>query len=261
MTFGYVTFVQIFFAMDYTKEIFLAPNFNYKEFYDSGFLTDCSIFLGKKEDNPKELRAHILVLANSSGYFFDMFTGQMSEAETHQVYITHNPKGLLPKVIEFMYTGSIKWLKEQTMALYSIARFYKISELEKGIQNELNNNVNANNLMDYVDQCYDLELKPELRALESFIIKFYSEIPLDTLSEHLDVETFSHVLEAPEIKVKYDSKKLIQLITDFLQGYEFDSEEEKENLLRLLNKSDPNLKSIIKESNPYWIPESFVKAL
>ena len=246
--------------MEYSQEVFFAPRFDFAEFLNTGFLTDCSIFLGPEGTDAVEIKAHVLVLANSSQYFHDMFTGEMKESNTHKVYVTHNPQNLLPRVIRYMYTGKIRFEFSETMSLYSIARFYKIQSLEEDIQAEIQNICTAENIFALVDQCFDEELISELKFLEPFIAKFFFALDMKVITDKLDVQTFAHSLK--HILNKFTPEKLLDTISQFLgEGYEFEEEDEQNALLELLNTEDKKLASLIKSKKLYWIPESFISKL
>ena len=242
---------------DHNQEVLISPLFDYTDFYNSGFLSDVKL---KIKDGP-EINAHILVLANSSKFFYSMFTGDMQEAKSHYAELKHNPGNLLSRVIRYMYNGKIDWEYSETMALYSIARYYQIDSLLNLIQERLEQIVTPENVMQLVDQCFDKKLLEELRYIERFIVKFYDKIKLQVLSDNLDVITFANILGSPELPVQYSSQDLINTISSFLGEYQFEKEEEREALLKLLNRNDPQLKNAIQTIKPYWIPQTFIDSL
>ena len=243
---------------NYTEDVHICPRFDYNDFYDSGFLSDVKL----KIKNGPEINAHIIVLANSSRFFYSMFTGDMQEARKHYAELKHNPGNLLTRVIRYMYTGKIQWDFEETMSLYSIARFYQIDSLLHHIQQQLEKIVTAQNVMQLVDQCFQEHLLDELRYIERFVVKYYQELKLEDLSDQLDVLTFANILSSPELPKKFTSQELVETITNFLVDYEFEKDEEREALLKVLRtKGDSGLKDAITNLKPYWVPQEFINSL
>ena len=237
--------------VSYTQRVELSANWNYSSFFNNKFLSDCTI----KFDGT-EMPAHIFVLANGSDFFYDMFRSDMKEATTHIVEITHNPMNLLPRAIEFLYTGKISYKSSELMAILSIARFYRIDQLIKAILDEIDRTATKDDILSYVDQCYDQSFSNELEYISQFITKFYSKYTISELSDKLDVKTFVLVIKP----LKLNTDQLISTLTEFLGDYDLNEDEtEKEAVLDLFDPNEKGLKD--KLSKAPWVPSSFLNKL
>ena len=233
-------------------------SFDYSDFLDSGFLSDCKLIIPNGEEKT-EIKAHIFILANSCQYFHDMFTGEMSEAQTHIVHITHNPQNLFPRVIKFLYNGKLEWKVDETISLLSIARFYKIDCLYKALDAKINEIMKPELVLPFVSSCYDNQFTNELNYMIPFISKYFDSFKISELSDALDVTTFAKVIDP--IKGGFGTDKLIDIITEFVVDYEFESKEEQSSLLALLPRAEKGLKQKIIARGCPWAPKPFVDTL
>ena len=242
--------------MNKQEEIFLNSNFDYQEFLHSGFLSDCEIRVFRNETEYEPIKSHRYILSNSSEFFFNIFTSGMKEASTCIVSAKVNPENLLPKVISWMYDGKLSFDFEQVVPLMAIARCYVIPKLTSELHKFLNNNLKSSNVLRLVKKCYDLELPSELEALEKYLTKYLLEIPIEDLSNELDVFVFARIVKNASIST--DLK--IKIISKFLEGYET-SINEKEALASVFDASENDLKQILEENNVNWLPEVFMRSL
>ena len=235
-----------------------ASTFDYTQFLDSGFLSDCKLII-PNDGEQSEINAHIFILANSCQYFHDAFTGEMKEAQTHIVKITHNPQNLFPRVIKFLYNGKIEWEMKEMMSLFSIARFYKIDCLYKALDAKLNEIMAKDSALQFVSSCYDNQLTNELNYMIPFITKHFDLFKISELSDALDVKTFAKVIEP--IKGSLGTDKLLDVITKFVGDYKFENREEQSALLLLLPRAEKGLKEKIMKKGCPWVPEPFLNTL
>ena len=238
----------------FSQAISIPSDWDYSSFFKNDFLADCTICLSDVE----KMKAHVFVLANGSGFFHDMFLGDMTEAKTHVVKITHNPLNLLPKVIEFLYTGKLEYSFNEVMALLSIARYYKIDQLEKELKTTIENRIKAEDVFPLCDQCFELELTNELEFMAQFISKFFDTFNIEEISDRIDVNTF--VLAVKPLKKK--PQDLIQLVTKFLGSYNLSEvPSEQEAILSLFDPTQSGLKDLFTKANVSWVPDTFLKKL
>ncbi|OHT16239.1 BTB/POZ domain containing protein [Tritrichomonas foetus] len=242
--------------MDYSAELFLCPNFNYKEFKDDNFLADCEVRIHHSIDDPEYVSypAHVIVLANSSEFFYNVFTGDTQESATGIVDVYTNPMGLLPSVIDFMYTGQLDFTEDQVMALYHIAHDCGIRSLEENLNNYLESQVIPANILAFVNQCYDYELVEELKVLEDYVSKFFRQLSTNNLTQALDVITYTHILE----KQHLSNNDKIKYLNDFIGKWECD-DEELAACAALFDPRDKGLKSQLSKLKVSWLPKSFLK--
>ena len=65
-----------------------------------------------------EIRAHRVVLASSSPYFFAMFTGELSESRQEVVTLREIDSQALELLVEFVYTSEIEVTEDNVQVIY-----------------------------------------------------------------------------------------------------------------------------------------------
>lgn len=200
------------------------PIFDYMEFLNDGIVCDCRIIF---PDNT-EMKCHKMILSNSSKFFFNAFTGDMAEQATGVVNVNFNPGNLLQKVIKWMYNGRIELdetSKKELMQLYAIVHFYGIETLKADVEKKIDSVVNNNNILDYVDICYEEDLQEPLNALAPKIGKNIEKFDVKVLSDKLDVRVYSLAMRESGLS---DDMRLIKM-KEFVGTYEL-GEDEKQML-------------------------------
>ena len=196
--------------MDYKAELYYNPLFNYLDFFRNEELTDCEIvFPGT---NLPPIKAHAIVLANSSVWFRNLL--RPGKTETFDVY--ENPMNLMPKVIEFMYSGKLEYSNDQVMALLHISNTYIIPALQERMIAHLNSTVNHDNIYMFADKCYQFGLEKELtEVLVPLFISNFQLLSIQNLTKNLDVCTFCLVLKGLS-DTMYNPEKKIDLLDRFI---------------------------------------------
>ena len=254
--------------MDFSQEIVLAPLFDFLEFYDNQTLTDCIVYIGEDKESSEAIHAHILVLANSSGFFYNVFTGDMEEAKTHEVHVQFNPKNLLPKIIRWMYNGKLTFEteeeeKNEIIPILAISNFYNIEKLKKHCQNRIeeyfSGDKNPSLIFDFIDQCFEYELSHELKFLEGYMATNFEKLDINKISDSIDVQTFINIIKK---RAKMTNREKIDSITKFIKDYDFTGKENEMNdLCLLLDRSDKQLKEILNHEKPKWCSIQFLNSL
>ena len=230
--------------------------FKFGDFFESGILSDCEIHVHKSADDPEYeiIRAHRLVLANSSDFFHNSFTSGMIESETGVVDVYTNPDGLFPVVVKWMYDGKLAFDMSQIMSLWNIAHTYGIRKLDTELKNILEKNLSADTILGYVQQCFDCELSDELKNLEPYLVQYLTTIPITDLSNALDVTTFAHVLQQSSLS----NEQKVPLIREFLGDWD-PSDEEKDALFGALRFDSMFRRLVTREDK--WLPMRFLKTV
>lgn len=234
------------------------PLFDFSNFYQNDFLADCSLLI--KDSNGtlnSTIRAHKIVLANSSDYFLDMFTSGMKESVTNEVDIRISNEieiQLFPQIINYIYTGEIDISLDSFIPILHMARKYRIKQLFEELINYLDTNLTANDIIPLITQCYDLQFSSELELFDKYIIKFFNSIPISVLSDALDVNTFCRIIQKMNIS---DIEKRIDIINQFISSYE-PNDDERNVLLNTLMPIDQKMKSVVKNKNITWLPIKFL---
>ncbi|OHS98367.1 BTB/POZ domain containing protein [Tritrichomonas foetus] len=237
--------------MDYTQDLYFSDIFNFSDFVESGYLSDCEIRIHPKDgdSNYTVVKGHKLVLANSSLFFNNTFTAGMEESQTGIVDTYVNPYNLLPRVINWMYTGRIEFSVDELMPLLNISHNYGILVLEKELLAQLDEVADENTVLGLVKKCYEDEMSKELQILIPYIAKFFDKLSLSKLSEELDVATFAKAIGLTQLSTK---EKVLK-ITEFLQDWQ-PSMEEKMALFNAFSPDETRLKEFAMKHNARWLP-------
>ncbi|KAH0795457.1 BTB/POZ domain containing protein [Histomonas meleagridis] len=235
--------------MNFQRDLIFTPLFDFKPFYNDGFLSDCEI---RVHDNQYDasyvsIKSHVAILSNSSDFFFNSFTSEMDEQKTGIVHVYDNPSGLLQKVIEWMYNGQISFTDNELMPLIHISKIYGIRTLDAVLSRYLDTHVNPQIILNYASQCFEYELADELKLLELYFVKFFDKITITNFTNSLDVITFTNIIK----RVNIDYPKKIKILNEFLGDFKCD----KEELAALKTVIPPNNKEAVraaKKLHPYW---------
>jgi hypothetical protein len=221
------------------KLIAYNPIFDYIEFLEKETVWDCRIIFA----DGSEMKCHKLILANSSKFFFNAFTGDMAEQSTGIVQIQFNPENLLQKVIRWMYNGDIKYDDKSLMQLYAVVHFYGIEVLKADVEKKINEVVNDENVLEYANSCYEMDLQESLNALAPIIGKNILNHDVNKLSEILDVRVYSLAIKESGLS---DEAKLKNM-KEFLGDYELNEDEKQMLRDSLSNPNAPLVKKILPE--------------
>jgi hypothetical protein len=238
---------------EFRQVLVLNPRFDFSRFFDDGLLTDCEIrvFENDGSSDYRVIRAHRAILSNSSQFFENIFTSGMMETQTGVLEIRGNYQHLL-QVVRFLYSGTLQFVDNSVMQLFSLAEHYGIQSMRQMLTAYLRA-APPELLLGFVAQCFDYELVEGLRFLEDFVARQYSNISMHNLSIALDVVTFTHVLG------KLEGKTLAEKFTDlaqFLADWQC-SPAEKAAIGALFKQADPELQQRIREHGRNWLPERF----
>lgn len=241
--------------MDYQTELYLNPLFNYLDFYKNGKFTDCELIF----DDPSQpaIRAHAAILANSSAFFRNALTGTMAEAKSGKLELFENPMNLMPKVIEYMYSGRLEYTDDQVMSLLHIANTYFIPSLQERMTAYLKANVSHDNIYSFANQCYQYELESELtdpnEGLVPLFVAYFDKLSIKNLTKNLDVITFCKILEGLP-PTDYDAEKKISILNEFIGDWKCD-DEEKKACLSLFNVGNSRIRALLAQGHYKWLPD------
>ena len=243
--------------MQKQEEFYVNSRFNFGAFLSSSFLSDCELRIYNSGDDITTIRAHRYVLSNSSHFFFNIFTSGMQEESTGIVVMKKNPDNMLQKVIRWMYDGEIRFDWEDVVALLEISQYYSIPQLNSDVMKFLDTNINEKNVLVLVRKCYELELDDILDdILNDYLALFFRKIPIQELSDELDVFEFAKVVK----KVNLGLEEEVRCIMNFIGDYET-NDQEKNILMKIFDNNTAELKEILENNNINWLPDSFIKSL
>jgi hypothetical protein len=251
--------------MEYTQDLYASWLCNYEEFYEggapplAGFLSDCRIqVLPYAGAPPADVMAgHRVILSNSSDFFYNIFTAGMREAQTGIVEVICKPPSIFRSIVRWMYSAKLEFSPGNIVNFIQVSHEYGILQLEQFFAGELATIVTPQNLLGFLDRCFEDQLPDAIGALEPFLVKFLSDIDARELGRVCDVATFVRALG----KCQLGNKERIELITQFVDadtGYELTSDD-RMRLTQCLNRSEP-LKHLLKPDLK-WLRKGFYQAL
>jgi hypothetical protein len=251
--------------MDYSQDLYASWLCNYEEFFEdgttplAGFLADCRIHVVTASGTPPSdvIAGHRVILSNSSDFFYNTFTAGMRESETGIVEVICRPPSLFRSIVRWMYSAKLELNVGDIMNLIQVSHEYGILELEKFFVSELDTIITADNVLGFLDKCFEDQLPDAIRALEPFLANYLSEIDVKALGKVCDVTTFAKVLT----KCRFGNQEKIALITQFVDAdteYELNSDD-RMVLTQCLNRSEP-LKHLLKPDLK-WLRKGFYQTL
>ena len=234
--------------------IYYDPIFDYSDFIPDGhndMLCDCTLVL----QDGTTLKSHTMILANSSLFFLNAFTSGMAEEQTKTVKVDVNPGNLFPEVLNWMYCGKIAVTQQKLMPLLEITRFYGIeallSHLTHIYQQLVSEDVRV--VIDFVKQCYDMALAPELEFLIPTIAKNIQTFDMKVMSENFDVTTFFEIIQRTSLTLG----EKVSRLTSFLGDYQL-SHEEKVLLHSLFKGKNQREVQTLLEGNKSWVDPMYL---
>lgn len=203
-----------------TLEFFSAPIFDYSEYLENGVICDCTI-----ECRGAQYKAHRVVLANSSTFFYNAFTSGMTEEEKRVVKVSDRFADMFPKVLNFIYTGAIDVEEHEIIPLLEQSEYLGITSLGQCLCSIMDPIITEETLLAYIRQCYDTGCKLALERLVPYMAKFFNTISVKDFSDALDVFTFCLVVKSLELP----GDEAVGILNAFLDGYT-PNEQEKARL-------------------------------
>ena len=79
----------------------------------AGILCDVTLVAGNVD-----IQAHKLVLANTSQYFYSMFTGGLKETESSRIVMEGLDSQTLTSLVEYSYTGKIVIIQDNLVNIF-----------------------------------------------------------------------------------------------------------------------------------------------
>lgn len=253
-----VEFVKSEFSMEYIKDIFVHPHFDFTKFLQDGFLSDVSL----KFPDGQVIHAHKMVLVNCSYFFSDCFsdTSSFGESKTGIVEIKIGSYSHLHKLITFIYSGKINCEPDEILPLLSLAHYYRIPKLKEKLSEEIRKRIEnsddpSGQIISFYKQCqtYGDEFEDALDSYMSsldditseFIIslqkpgsKLKPEKFINDISNYMTCTRFAMIIGILHDKYKKNDGSLIKWTDIFYGDYEGD-ESEKKDITSSLSKIFP----------------------
>lgn len=211
--------------------------YNFEDFYQNQYFADCTIFI---PDQPP-MRVSRAVLSNFSSFFKSGFTSEMEESKTNEVQIKFNPCNMLPAVIHYMHTECIDVTPENIMPLIETSLYYGVDSLSEGLLAKLDEEVTPENVLYFVQSCYDNSLQRSLNVISKHVSRLYDSINREDIRNNFDIEVFCTIL-TDAVQVYGFRGNLKNEILQFMKDAPVETQEQADalNSLAHLGKGIPS---------------------
>jgi hypothetical protein len=232
----------------------LAPRFDFARFYKDQLFTDCEIRVFHTDTEYQPVLANRAVLANSSVFFFNMFTSGTRETTEGVVEVRGIPYEPFVALVEFLYSGKLVMYDNVVMIFRFLSRHFGVQVLQEQIEEYIKGDeaADGDKIIQFIDQCFDYELTDELVYLEPIIAARYNLISVRNLSESLDVATFTRVLAIRNMPTR-DRMKQMEV---FLDNWKC-SGVEKAAIGELFADGNDQFKTELMGRHKDWLPEDW----
>jgi len=137
----------------------------------AGILCDMTLVAGNVD-----IQAHKLVLANTSHYFYSMFTGGLKETESSRIVMDDLEPEILTILIEYCYSSKITITQDNVKNLYLTSMMLKFKDVNKACSQFLMNQIKLENSFEiktFAKTHDDIGL---VSKCDSYILEHFGEI-------------------------------------------------------------------------------------
>lgn len=195
---------------------------------------DCTLFIPDQEP----LQASRAILSNQSSFFYNVFTSDTEEAIKKEVEIKYNPCNAFPLLLEYIQTEFIEITPENIMPLIEISKYYLVDSLYDGLCEKLNEVLTKDNILDFVQVCYDNKLNAALEIISTHVSRLYDNINRDEFTNIFDIKTFCKILGDAVDIYDFDRTKMKIEIIKFMGDEQPQTQEEADALNNLVKFSN-----------------------
>lgn len=179
----------------------------------------------------QEIRAHRVILAANSAYFYSMFTTDMCESVQERISLKGIDYEALDLIVNFCYTSTITITEKNVQNLLSVSNLLQFSTIIESCCGFLKNQLHPTNCLgigDFADHhgFYKLKNAAQSYAEKHFLEVIKSEEFLNATSEQistmsksdfLDVASEKEVFDAVLQWIRYDESRRKQHLPQFLK--------------------------------------------
>lgn len=179
----------------------------------------------------QEIRAHRVILAANSAYFYSMFTTDMCESVQERISLKGIDYEALDLIVNFCYTSTITITEKNVQNLLSVSNLLQFSTIIESCCGFLKNQLHPTNCLgigDFADHhgFYKLKNAAQSYAEKHFLEVIKSEEFLNATSEQistmsksdfLDVASEKEVFDAVIQWIRYDEPRRKQHLPQFLK--------------------------------------------
>jgi hypothetical protein len=192
---------------------------------------------------------------STSEFFENIFSISCTESSLGIVELRNFRVDVISKIIDWSYSGTFSFNQSEFMTFYYLSRHFGIWQLEKELRAELSEIATKDNVLDFCTQCYENGYTEELKLLKQYLIKFIENLPLELVSQVLDVVTFAGVLQESE----FTNGRKIEMINVFLGDWKTNQQEQE--ALRNCLTQDGSLKKLLIGKEYAWINKEWLRSL
>lgn len=123
-----------------------------RQFFKLRKFTDVNLICGPKQDSPNSshlsIPCHKLVLSAFSSYFLAMFSSNLTENKTNQVYMPNTDFATLNSIINYAYTGSIDLNVNNVQNIFSLGSLLCLKEIVEACSAYMLSQLDVNNALE-----------------------------------------------------------------------------------------------------------------
>ncbi|XP_065216286.1 kelch-like protein 17 isoform X2 [Planococcus citri] len=229
-------------------------------------LCDISLVVGNQT-----IKAHKIILASASPYFYAMFIGDMAEKHKDEIVLHNIDSYAVQLLIEYSYTGDVKITEDNVQVLLPASSLLQLISVREACCRFLMKQLHPSNCLGIrnfadIHLCAELQQRSykyilmnfqEVMKTEEFFTLSFEELLSIISSDQLNVSKEESVYTAVMDWVKYNSSERSQCVPKLLEHIRFPlmqreflmSNVEPENLVR----DDADCKEYLLEAMKYHL--------
>lgn len=188
----------------------------------------CDVVLVVDEE---EIKAHRVVLAANSAYFYSMFTTDMCESVQERICLKGIEFEAVELLVNFCYTSSIKITEKNVQNLLSVSNLLQFKTVIESCCGFLKNQLHPSNCLgigNFADhhgfsdlqnaaQCYAEKHFLEVIKSEEFLKATFEQIAAMLKSDYLDIASEKEVFDSVIQWITHDESRRRRHLPEFLK--------------------------------------------
>ncbi|KAL3085011.1 hypothetical protein niasHS_010080 [Heterodera schachtii] len=182
--------------VDCSRELAISAHGNFNELRLSGKMCDIEI-----ETEGIKFKAHKVILAATVPYFMKMFGSEMVEAHSDSVQLNTIDAEIMGLILDFIYTGRIKFTSRNMERLLKAADYLQLSVLSNRCSEILKAHITEENVFSIRKFAVLYNARQAVLDTESFIQRFFESVSKSEEFLQLDFQTLVQTLDWDNLHV------------------------------------------------------------
>ena len=137
----------------------------------AGILCDVTLVAGNVD-----IQAHKLVLANTSQYFYSMFTGGLKETDSSRIVIEGLDPQALTSLVQYSYTGNLVINQNNVINVFTASKMLLYNEISEACSQFLKNQLHPENCLEFKEFAKIHNQSVLISCCDSYILEHFGEI-------------------------------------------------------------------------------------